>query len=312
MDDSARIPGRRRSRDLFWPVLLIGVGVLMLLSNLEALPGNYWAVIWRLWPLLLVAVGLVIMVGGRGALGSAFGALLALALVVTLAVAAVLVENDPAVLGGPTLQSHRIEHPVNGVRQAGVRIDFRGGDGVVFASGQSPWLIEGEITTYAELLDEYSVSGDRARVNLGWSFFQSGPALHDIRREHWSLGLNRDVTYDLELRGSSGSYNFDLRELDLRSLNIRAGSGMMTVALPERGGYQLDLKAGSGSVLVEVHEGMAVRVDYDAGSGSLDAPELTRVSGDRRDGVFETPGFNQSGSFVIINLDGGSGTVSIR
>jgi hypothetical protein len=43
---------------LFWPIILIGLGVVLLLSNMHYLPGNVWEWIWRLWPAILIAWGL--------------------------------------------------------------------------------------------------------------------------------------------------------------------------------------------------------------------------------------------------------------
>ena len=42
---------------LFWPIILIGVGVILLLNNLGVIMGSPWEVIWRLWPVLLIALG---------------------------------------------------------------------------------------------------------------------------------------------------------------------------------------------------------------------------------------------------------------
>lgn len=52
----------RRFRDkppsIFFPLLLIAIGVYFLLINLNVLPGNFWNTIWRLWPVLFIAGGL--------------------------------------------------------------------------------------------------------------------------------------------------------------------------------------------------------------------------------------------------------------
>jgi len=39
-----------RPPSLFWPLVLIGAGVALLLSNLGYLPWQWWNVLWRLWP----------------------------------------------------------------------------------------------------------------------------------------------------------------------------------------------------------------------------------------------------------------------
>jgi hypothetical protein len=51
----------RRSRtggSLFFPILLISLGIIFLLRNTGALPGDAWDLILRLWPLILIAMGL--------------------------------------------------------------------------------------------------------------------------------------------------------------------------------------------------------------------------------------------------------------
>ncbi|KPL07773.1 hypothetical protein AMJ86_02895 [bacterium SM23_57] len=50
---------RRRDRPSFiWPILLITVGVVFLLSNLGVLGGDMWENIWRFWPVIFIAIGL--------------------------------------------------------------------------------------------------------------------------------------------------------------------------------------------------------------------------------------------------------------
>ena len=43
-----------RYRSMFWPVILIGVGVIWLLSNLGLLPAASIAWLLNLWPLILI------------------------------------------------------------------------------------------------------------------------------------------------------------------------------------------------------------------------------------------------------------------
>ncbi|MFN8595566.1 MAG: DUF5668 domain-containing protein [Anaerolineae bacterium] len=52
-----------RTNPRFWPIVLIGAGVIFLPNNLGVIQGNPWSVIWRLWPVLLIALGLEILIG---------------------------------------------------------------------------------------------------------------------------------------------------------------------------------------------------------------------------------------------------------
>jgi hypothetical protein len=51
-------PQRRYHVSLFWPIVLIGLGVVLLLNNANVLPGNVWDWVWRLWPVVFIAWGL--------------------------------------------------------------------------------------------------------------------------------------------------------------------------------------------------------------------------------------------------------------
>jgi hypothetical protein len=66
---------------LFGPVLLIGLGILFLFSNLGVLDLDFWSILFRFWPVLLIAVGLDILLGRRSGVGALL-ALLLLALVI--------------------------------------------------------------------------------------------------------------------------------------------------------------------------------------------------------------------------------------
>ena len=49
---------RRRPHSIFWPLMMILAGALLLLNTLNVLPQTTWSSIWRLWPLLFVVGGL--------------------------------------------------------------------------------------------------------------------------------------------------------------------------------------------------------------------------------------------------------------
>lgn len=44
--------------DVAGALVLITLGTLLLLSNFNLLPANFWPMIWRFWPLLLIFFGL--------------------------------------------------------------------------------------------------------------------------------------------------------------------------------------------------------------------------------------------------------------
>ena len=76
----------RHNRSLFWPFVLVGVGIIWLLSNLNVIPAVNIGTFAKLWPLLLVVLGLDILFGRRSPwLGGVIG-LLAIAGVIGILV----------------------------------------------------------------------------------------------------------------------------------------------------------------------------------------------------------------------------------
>ena len=47
----------RARQGVFWPLLLIALGIVFLLSNFGVITGISWLAVASLWPLLLVLIG---------------------------------------------------------------------------------------------------------------------------------------------------------------------------------------------------------------------------------------------------------------
>ena len=312
---------RRHSPGLFWPIIFIGGGVILLLSNLGYLAVNSWALLWQLWPVLLIVIGLDVMFGRRGVLGSIISAVLAIAVIAGVVALLLTAQNNPSILGAQssfllnTDLSRRTEHiamPLDGIESADVRIDFHGGNATVYGLEGSSNLIDGDVTFYGNLVRSISGTNGRAQVNLetnllglGWPFFNGTGSTN------WKIGLNPRAEYDLNFNAGSGTYQMDLSKLSLHSLTVGEGSGTMSVDLPNSGKYTFGLEIGSGTASVRVPAGMAAHVNYHVGSGTVNAPGLRQVSRDGRNGVYETPNYSQNGPYVVMNVDVGSGNLDL-
>lgn len=56
-DDNPKKGRREKPPSIFFPLLLIALGVYFLLTNLGVMEGNFWSTVWQLWPVLLIAGG---------------------------------------------------------------------------------------------------------------------------------------------------------------------------------------------------------------------------------------------------------------
>lgn len=305
----------RRGPDLFWPIILIGAGVIFLLANLGVIPSNPWPVIWNLWPVILIVIGLDILFGRRSLLGGLVGAVLGLVLIAGLIVLLIARPNLPGLnlgLGSATLQSRHLEAPLAGIQSATVSLDYDSGSYRLYALSDSDKLLDGEVSYYGDLTFDVNASNERASVRIDSSisgmFF--GLMTPD---ERWDIGLNPRPAYDLDLNYGSGGGDADLSQLTLSSVRLDGGSGRVGVHLPATGKFTVNADGGSGGLTFYVPGKAAVRVEYERGSGGFNpGSRLRLISGERdRDSVYETENFGSASNAITLIVNGGSGSINI-
>jgi len=311
-------PRRRSHRSFFWPIMLISLGVLLLLSNLGIVAWSTWNLLWRFWPLILVAVGVDVLFGQRSALGAVISAFLILAIIGAVAGAIFFADNLPFlnnISDDSSWNTSHLQHELDDYESANIFIDWTSPPGSLYALSSSDSLIEGDITYQGELIFDVDQRGDIADVNLDTRMVSSWtPSFQGSPRAKWEIGLTPEIPLDLSLDSGSGSCDFDLSELIIDDLYLDSGSGSIRLALPEDQSFQFELDSGSGSVQIDLPEETGVRVDLDSGSGSFNpGNNFDLVSGERRgDGVWESENYDSAKFTIEITIDQGSGSISFK
>lgn len=312
---------RQERRSFFWPVVLIGFGVLLLLSNLGVFPESGWAVLWRFWPVALVALGLDVLIGRRSLGGAIASGVLILILAGMVIGLAFFAEQVPALVEltqSSKLQSRHVEHPIEKVESAKVTIDWNSAPGYLSALEDSRNLIEADIDYRGELAFRVTNTNGRVEVVLD-SYFQGatftfGQWNFDNDNARWDVKLNPAVAYDLWMDTGSGSCDLDFSQLRVSYLNLDSGSGSVQLKLPATSNFDGELNTGSGAVTIILPDGVGMRVTVDSGSGSFQPDErFTLVSGERDDdSVWETKNYASADYKIELTIDQGSGSIRIR
>jgi hypothetical protein len=313
-----RRPRRRRPPSLFWPIVFIGAGVMLLLSNLGYLRWESWGVLWRLWPLLIIALGIDLLIGQRSVVGAIISAVLIIVLIGGIVLIALFTQNIPALsewIQPPEFQTRHVEHPLTNVERATVYIDWTSVPGYLSPLEDSPNLIEGNIDYFGELTFDVNVRGDRADVKLDsrstwfWPF-----NLGDQSDKRWDVGLSPNVPLDLTFDAGSGPCDFDLTGLQVSGLVLDSGSGPIDLSLPSSSTFESEIDGGSGPITIVLPRSVGARVELDSGSGpfSPDA-RFQLVEGKRHgDGVWETDNYRTAEHTILLKIDQGSGPITIR
>lgn len=310
-------PRKPRSRSFFWPILLIGIGTLLLLNNLGIVAWNTWNLIWRFWPLVLVAVGIDVLFGQRSTLGAILSAFLVLALMGVIAVAVFFADQLPMIsryVEDAPWETAHVEHALGDFESAEIFIDYTSLPGSLYALDDSDYLIDGDLAYQGELIFEVTQRGSRADVTLDsrftgtWSGFQTSP------HAEWEIGLSPEIPLDLSLDSGSGSCLFDLSNLIVEDFFLDSGSGSIQLILPENQSFDFRLDSGSGSLRIDIPADTGVRVVLESGSGSFNpGSDFDLISGERRDdGVWESENYDDAEYIIEMTIDQGSGSITFK
>jgi hypothetical protein len=261
----------RRIGPIFWPLLLIAVGVLFLLSNLGRLPFSPWE-LWRFWPLILVVIGLDILLEvtlGRGRAGSE----------------ALSIDRDT-------------------LSEAEVSFEFGAGELNVAAGAGAGKLLEGEFTDDVE----YQLRDRRLKVysrpdGWGWWGWRHG--------RRWDARLTGDIPLKLRLQVGACNADLDLSDLKVTDLALETGAADTRIRMPRQAGLtRARVKAGAASVKISVPDGVAARITSAVAIGSFDVdtrrfPRSAAASG------YESPDYVTAADKIDLSVEGGVGSVSV-
>ncbi len=306
----------KRTPNVFWPVLLIGVGVLLLFSNFDIIEPVNLLFLLQLWPLLLIAVGVQVLVGRDRAWVSN---LISVGLVVLAIVLLIFAQDLGFKPPSGNLYTEDFSEPVGKAEAADVNIEVDSGSVTINALKSGDNLVEGE-AVYMEDQDDFLFDSDgdsdkEVTIDLNQDDFTSGFTWFFFFLGDQEVGVSADLTpdipLDLQINTGSGGLDLNLSKLELSNLSANTGSGGITTTIPA-GDYSADLLTGSGSIKVTLESDADVDLTARTGSGSITLNLAEGVSG--------TIHLNTGSGSITVNAadgvgvkaEGGTGSGSIR
>ncbi len=213
----------RSRRGSLLGLLLVAAGVVALLINLGALPGDRLLALIDLWPALLIVVGLELIVRRLlppPAARMAGALILAIAIVGALAYAAI----TPA----PTSETTTASGRLNGADKAGLELGLGAASIDVSAQALGADLYRASFQFPKGQAPQ--VSEDNGTVSISDHGFRFGRSGFGPRRV--TVTLNSDIPWRVSVGGGATSGKLDLRQLKLTSLDVSGGANRETIQLP--------------------------------------------------------------------------------
>jgi len=329
----------RNGPSLFFPVLLITVGIVWMLINYGQIPaGNVFRLI-AYWPVLLVAAGLSVI------LKQISWVLSGLLWVGLGAVFVWFVMVPPVTMPGftsPEFTHKEFSEPIGAAKSATIRLDASVFPVEVRSSSRQDELFSAKIDYVGGLDYEADGSGSQKTVHLGenitGSIFNLPAMSYESQGHTWEVGLTQRIPLKFDVRAGAGPIDLDLSALQLSSLKVDGSLGSMKIVLPEDSpsytfqlnvsagsaevrvpsGATLDMKitGGTGSVDIVLPKDSGVQVTVRSdGMGSLNLPEeyqKVRQGENDKEGVWENEAYKRDESPIHINIDIGLGSITIE
>lgn len=303
-----------KRRSLIGPLILVGLGLLLLYSSLQSNWGP-WQAIGRYWPLLLIGWGLgklwdyqrsrrtgETVLPGR-ITGGELGMALALVLLIVLAFAHRPVREPTG--------NYRFTQTVAAQGAKTVRAEIELGSGNLHLSGGAAELLQADCS-YSQASGKpevnYNVTGSDGELDVRQMSSRNvhfgGSGSND-----WNLRFGDQIPLDLEVKMGAGTGRLQLSGLPITHLRVEGGAGTLYVDLSGDWKRSFDgrISGGVGTVTVRLPTSVGVRVHATGGLGAVSAP------GFERDGdAYVNNAYGKSPVTLTLDIEGGVGTINLE
>ena len=300
--------GGRRLGSIFLPLILIGLGALLLLQNAGLIQVSIWDVVGRLWPLIPVLVGIELLIGQR----SPRAAVVIMLLVVICAVPAImLVAVDSSRSGGWSVNitsDHspsefasllpRIEEQLADVERAEVQLRFGVGElRLASLPASSPLLVAGDLTAGSGREAPMWEVERRRDSELAQIEIVSGSGTFDFGSEdpaeRWDLQLSPEIPIELEVQAGASQIELDLTKLRVPALQVEVGAAQLHLRLPAQGHTAATVEAGAAAIAIDIPADTPARIRTRGGLAQIevDTRAFPRLDSS---GVYQSPGYDAS------------------
>ena len=299
-----------RNRGLILPLILIGIGVVVLLANTGVLSQQAVGRLGDLWPLLLVILGLQLILNHT--LPRRQATLIGLAVMAVIVIAAVAYATlAPATSVGAqkvdaSAQSGGLTAATLDLNYSAATVDVNAADlgdrlyqvHVDYPAGENPPTI--------------SLNHENGRLEIHETSSFSPFHLFGSNRRHIVLALTDRIPWTIQVGGGATNLSLDLRHLQLTKLDVSGGANRMDAQLPAaKGTVMLEVSGGASNLTLRAPAETQWRIGV---SGGANAVTINGSTTGALGGDFErqSPGYDTATNRYDIQISGGASHLDFR
>jgi hypothetical protein len=265
-----------RRSGLFWGVIILVLGLMLLLNNMGVFPAglNVWNIFW---PLLLVLVGVWFLLG-------------------------------PA-LNKRSLNEETLSIPLGNTTEAEVILQYEAGKLTLTSLNAPGQLLAGTFYGGVEhKLDDLGAGKVRVKVNTPHDLVMVMPFNVGPNGLSWNLGLTGEIPLSLKVESGAADMLLDLTNLRVTDLKVETGASSTRVQLPVKAGaMNASVKCGAASVVLVFPPEVAGRIRIESGlSGNKVSPRFVQTGN-----YYVSADYVTSTNRIDLSIEAGVGSIEI-
>lgn len=257
-----------------WALVLLGLGTILLLGNLNYMPTRALPLLVKIWPILLVAIGLDIAFGGRS---SAWYALLRVFIGIILVGMILWMAISSTTTAG--LQQQNYQQDLDGAESSRVEFSVITGRLRVHPGTDATQLLSGSAALPNGVVFEPAYAEPKnGKSALSYKASQNGIVL-DATSINYEFELNPAIPIRLDTELVVGEMDLDLAGTAVNELKTEMALGRQQVHLPCDRLATVTLEAAVADLEVYIPQGCDVTINLENGLTYTSLPEGYQRSG---------------------------------
>ena len=281
-----------------WGMLLVLLGVVLLLRNLDVVNSNFWADFVMYFPVLLIAIGLEKIFTKTKAHYVAY----ATSVLIFVGGIWVVMAGSRGGLDDSFFSETQYEIPDEGAIQT-LRATVDLGEGNLTVRDASEKIFDGQFrqfTVKPEIV--YTVEGSEGVLSLAGRakrWLGGVVRVETDETNDWFVSFSNKIPLSLECLGEESDIHLNLASTPVKKIRVDVSDGAIYLKLgtiePE-----VDVTVGgeNSELRLRVPEAVGLKI-----TGVEDAEYLTRVGLVRRNGFYISEGFDTLSSHIKVDVD---------
>jgi hypothetical protein len=290
---------------MFWPLILIGVGLVVLLANYGVIQSVSAMSMLALWPVLLILLGIDIAFARRWPVPTLA------AEVVIIGAALLLAATQPAALSFSTFTFNTSRDCADPTASTAVPRGTLQNLRLTIDGGAARYRLVGGATGAVEVTSDSGdvcvrdrTTGSSGDVRIAQQGAHFGGATEIVVR------VASDLPLSLTLNAGAGEFVMDLRDTKTTDAHLSVGASSTTLVLPHpTGNVPVRLDGGASNVSIEIPPDVEARVTV---TGGLISTTSTNPRAAKNGGAIETPGYATAKDRVTVSITGGVSSITVR